>query len=506
MSEIELKFGIAATSVPGIDRALIGHGARSIGIESRYWDTPDLRLARADLSLRLRKSRGRWEQTVKAAGSSPAERLEETMPCRTAGAGVEPEPDLSLHAGTRAGDLLDRALDGSKNAAALELVHTTRVRRRFLIVALHGSEIEVAFDRGQIEAGGRSLPVCEVEAELKHGDAIHLIEFARQSIDAHALWVSTTSKAARGNLLARGSSDSPTAVKSQRPQFRADAAGSEIFRAAFLSCLDQVLANASNIASGCLDDEVVHQLRVGLRRMRTAWREMPDWHGDLATSWLQPAADVFRELGVDRDRRTVAAAMREPLLEAGSPDPDLRPLRDAHPVDVVELVRTKDFQHALLDMLDFALDQPSASEDDDEGRLPPDASAESPRATIARRLDKLHRRLARDAKRFAELTVVERHGVRKRLKRLRYLTELVAPLFGKRAVARFLEALEPAQDELGRYIDLLVASRLARDVAEAGDGRAWFNVGWLQAREAGAIRRCGLALREVAEASACWNR
>ena len=198
--------------------------------------------------------------------------------------------------------------------------------------------------------------------------------------------------------------------------------------------------------------------------------------------------------------------MREPLLEAGSPDPDLRATRGAQPVDVVELVRSKRFQHALLDMLDFALDRPGASKGDDEDRPPPDASAESPRATMARRLDKLHRRLARDAKRFAELSSVERHGVRKRLKRLRYLTEAVAPLFGKRAVARFLAALEPAQDGLGRYVDLVVASRLARDAAEAGDGRAWFNVGWLQAKEAGAVRRCSAALREAAEAGPYWDR
>jgi CHAD domain-containing protein len=160
----------------------------------------------------------------------------------------------------------------------------------------------------------------------------------------------------------------------------------------------------------------------------------------------------------------------------------------------------------LLDMLDFALDRPRESEEDDGDHPPPGGAAESPGTAIAGRLDKLHRRLARDAKRFAELSSVERHGVRKRLKRLRYLTDLVAPLFGKRAVARFLKALEPAQDELGRYVDLVVASRLARDMAEAGDGRAWFNVGWLQAREAGAIGRCSVALREVAAARAYWDR
>ena len=503
MSEIELKFGIAATSVSDIDRAMIGRGARSVRIESRYWDSRDLRLAGANLSLRLRKSRGRWEQTVKAAGSNPAERLEETVPCRRVPADDAPSPDLSLHAGTCAGRLLDAAL--GKPAAPLELVHTTRVRRRVLVVELNGSEIEVAFDRGQIEAGGRSLPVCEVEAELKHGAAVDLVEFGRRSIDAHAMWLSTTTKSARGNLLAQGPAGVPPAVKAERPSFRADATGDEIFRAALLSCLDQVLANASIVASGSFDDEVVHQLRVGLRRMRTAWRELPNWRGDLATTWLRPAEDVFGELGVDRDRRTVAAALREPLREAGSPDPDLRAPPGAHPVDVVELVRGKDFQHALLDLLDFAVDTPSASGDDDDDSPHAFASDEPPRATIARRLDKLHRRMGRDARRFGALSNAERHAARKRLKRLRYLTELVAPLFRQRPVARFLQALEPGQDELGRYVDLLVAGRLSRELAEAGDGRAWFNVGWLQACEAQALRRCSAALREVADASPYWR-
>jgi len=500
--EIELKFGIAAPSVAAVDRAMTGRGARSIAIESRYWDSHDLRLARANLSLRLRKSQGRWEQTVKAPGSNPAERLEETVPRRGILAGEAPKPDLSLHAGTRAGHLLDDALGNP--VAPLELVHTTRVRRRLRVVEVGGSAVEVAFDRGEIEAGGRSLPICEVEAELKHGRAVDLIEFGRRGIDAHAMWLSTTTKSARGNLLAQGSGDVLPAVKAERPIFDTNATGNAIFHAALGSCLDQVLANASIVASGSFDDEVVHQLRIGLRRMRTAWREMPAWRGDLS-GWPEPAADVFRALGVERDRRTVAAALRQPLRDAGSPDPDLRAPPGAQHVDVVELVRGKDFQHALLDLLEFAVDPQSASDrDDDRDRR--QAANEPPRAVLARRLDKLHGRLGRDAKRFVDLSNVERHAVRKRLKRLRYLTELVAPLFKKRSVARFLAALEPGQDELGRYVDLLVAGRLSRELAEAGDSGAWFNVGWLQAREAQAIRRCSAALREVADASPFWRQ
>ena len=55
--------------------------------------------------------------------------------------------------------------------------------------------------------------------------------------------------------------------------------------------------------------------------------------------------------------------------------------------------------------------------------------------------------------------------------------ELVAPLYRGGRVGRFLEQLEPAQDELGHYMDLMVALRLAHDVIDAGEARAWFNVG-----------------------------
>jgi CHAD domain-containing protein len=161
-------------------------------------------------------------------------------------------------------------------------------------------------------------------------------------------------------------------------------------------------------------------------------------------------------------------------------------------------------QHALLNLLDFALDRPSPALRP-EGRATARGSDESPHVAIGRRLDKLPRRLSRDAKRFAELPELDRHAVRKRLKRLRYLTEMVAPLHEKRPVARFMKALAPAQDELGRYVDLIVATRLSRALVEAGDAGAWFNVGWLQAQEAGAIKRCAAALRAVAAATPYWK-
>ena len=187
--------------------------------------------------------------------------------------------------------------------------------------------------------------------------------------------------------------------------------------------------------------------------MRTAWRELAPWRGALAPTWEAPAAELFRALGAYRDRQTVAASMQQELAAAGSPEPVLRPPGTPPASDPVALVRAAPFQHALLDASPFS----------SRRRRPLRPTTNTPAMSLRRHapdnvidahLGKLHSRLKRDARRFGELAELERHAVRKRLKRLRYLAELVAPLYRGGRVERFLEHLGPAQDELGRYMDL----------------------------------------------------
>ncbi len=302
--------------------------------------------------------------------------------------------------------------------------------------------------------------------------------------------------------------DGPRAVKARPARLAEGASGAEIFRAVIRSCLDQVLANASVLADGELDDDVIHQLRVGIRRMRTAWRELAAWRDALAPSWEAPAAELFRALGAYRDRQTVAASMQQQLAAAGSPDPVLRPPATGDAIDPVARVRAKPFQHALLDVLALLLTPAPAATPapaDDDNSNAGDAASTRPIAVIDAHLAKLHARLKRDARRYEHLDELERHGVRKRLKRLRYLSELVAPLYRSGRVERFLEQLGPAQDELGHYMDLVVALRLAHDMIDAGDARAWFNVGWLKAQLPRTVGRCAKALRKVATARPFWR-
>ena len=356
MSEIELKFGVPEPAVAAIERRCAGAAGVPDAIESHYWDSADRRLAEAGVSLRLRKSAGRWEQTVKAAGPNPAERLEETV-ARPGRWGAEgPAPDLRCTPARRPSRSSPRAAR-REGVEPPQLVPVFRsvIKRLAVEIEVGGALVEVAFDRGAIHAGDRSLPVCEVEAELKRGDASALVDVARAGIDAHGLWLSTASKAARGDRLA-DPADAPRATKAQPAQLRDGASGDAIFRAVIRSCLDQVLANASVIADGELDDDVDpsaarrHPAHAnGMARARPVARRAG---ADLGSS-RRRALSRARRLSRSPDRRRVDAASSSPLRDRRSPV--LRRPERAPASDPVALVRAAPFQHALLDVVAFLL-------------------------------------------------------------------------------------------------------------------------------------------------------
>jgi len=496
MTEIELKFGVLPARAGAIDAALRRAGARRLSLESRYFDTPDRRLAEAGLSLRLRRSSGLWEQTLKAPAKGLGERLEENV-LRPGRWGVEGPPlDLSLHDGTPAGARLHDVLGkGGPAAGAIAAAHACRVERRSLEVEAQGGRVEVAFDRGEVHAGTALAPVCELEYELKDGESKALIEFGKAAVREHGAWLSTLTKAARGDRLARGETEGEP-VKARPPVLDRGMDGAQVFRAALRACLDQVVANASEIGAGSRAAEAVHQLRVGIRRTRTAWRELAPLCPVAASDWEAPLVEAFRALGAFRDRHTVVASLQARLAASGAPEPTLAASDDAEPADPVEVVRAAAFQHALLDAL--ALTLPGEGE-------PPARSPSETREFVAARLDRLHKQLRRAARHFEASSPADQHQARKRLKRLRYLGELTGSLFKAKPVDRYLERLAPAQDALGTHIDLLVGLERARSTADAGEAEAWFNVGWLTAQLDASADRCARALDRAARSDPFWR-
>lgn len=514
--EIEFKFHIPAGRLKAVEAALRRGTVVRTRLQARYFDTADQALAAQGIMLRLRKEGRRWVQTVKATGDNALHRLEHNVDLGVTAGSASPVIDPQRHQGTPVGDRLAKVLAAS-GAPLVERQSTDIVRltRDVRTTGAGAAVAELALDVGKVVAHAGTpdrceSPVCELELELKRGDVQGLVLLARRWSQQHGLWFSTVSKAERGaRLLAK--LEVVPAVKAETPRFPDEKDhkldGRAIQQAVVASCLAQMLPNASEIAAGSTDEEQIHQLRIGIRRLRTALRELAglDTSPGLfdAAAWEPPLVDAFRALGALRDREQVVKLAQPQLRGAGAPEFDPLASDDAA-ADVPspgEVVRAPAFQSALVSLIGFTAATPVEAE----------PKAHDARRILRKRLQRLHKQTVRDGRRFESLPTESQHRVRKRLKRLRYLAEFVAPLFadgdGKpsSAAERYLEHLRPAQDALGEFNDEAVALALYREATER-DARAWFAVGWFSARHAAGAKACRKALGKIEKAATFWKK
>jgi len=526
MYEIEIKLQVPAAQRGAVDAAVAGRGAAPrMRLRAAYFDSPDRALANAGLALRLRREGRRWVQTLKGATDHGLTRHEHNV--ARGGAAPMPPVDPALHAGTPVGDRLlglleqartQRPVEASAASAAsaassaapagslTELYRTDILRRARALRTPHG-RVELAFDSGRIHAGESALDVLELEIESLSGTPRAVLETAARWLPRHGLWLDVRSKAERGDLLARGQPMAAprTAVD---PQLAPGSGTFAAWQVVLRSCSDQIIANASQIASGEHAPEHVHQLRVGLRRLRSALSLFEGLGADAALD--APATQLFRRLGSSRDRVVIAdefaAGLRAALRSAGFEGAAPLPVQARGEATPTEVLRDAATQALLLDLLAAALpDAAAAPASADAGS---DAAADLTES-IARRLNRWHRQLVADAKRFADLDDVHRHRLRKRAKRLRYAIEFCAALFERRALRRYLRSLRALQERLGAFSDAVMAMHaFARDL-EAGQGddlRAMFAIGWLAARREQLIAAARPELKAFVKVKRFWKK
>lgn len=518
--EIEFKFCLSPQQATAVEAAVRRGSVERQRLQARYFDTADNVLARHRMALRLRKEASNWVQTIKAAGQDSLQRLEHNVDLGPVRAGERQLPDPALHAGTAVGELLQQALAASD--APLAPTYETDVWRLTRMQRVPGGWVELAFDKGRLRAervgtGKRvTAPIVELELELVRGALPGFVQLAQRWVQRHGLWLSTVSKAEQGERLRAGVTHVP-AVKAGPTRMRsATPGGREILQCAVASCLEQILPNASEIAAGSEDAEQIHQLRIGLRRLRTALRELgPLAPGVVDPEWLPPLVQAFRALGELRDVEEVLASAQAQLLAAGGPE--LALAQQAHRQDAAAIVRSPALQSTLVALMGLVAETDNATAPRQPGDADPAAGADAmPQggqgglphaqalAQLKARIGTLHAGLVRAGKRYRALSAEQRHNVRKRLKRQRYLIEFTADLLGSKQVARYLQLLRPAQDALGAYNDEVVALATWRQRVDA-DPRAWFGVGWFTAREPAHVEACRRALRQLRLAPRFWE-
>jgi triphosphatase len=466
-SEIELKLEFLPTDAA----RLAAHPALAVSLAppeeqellSTYFDTPDCALHEAGVYLRVRECGGRYLQTVKAAASK-TELLERLEWQQAVSSSV---PDLAAVEGTALKPLLTPEI-----RASLQPMFETRIRRRIYRVARDDSEIEVAIDQGEISTRDRSRPICELELELKRGERKELFRLARLLAEEVPFRLEVKTKAERGYELVRGGP--VEAEKAAEVDIGPELTCGEAFRIIALSCLRQIVANEPATCAGRA--EALHQMRIGLRRLRAAIAIFADVVGGKDLDKIKTELKwITRQLGPARDLDVFAADVLAPLREKHpehdgivAAHQDFEEKRASAYATARAAIQSDRFRGAMLDLAEWIECGRWATEEDAERQ----ALRARPVAEHAEeKLGRLRKRIKKKGAALRDLGVAQRHRLRIRAKRLRYATEFFASTFpGETRAKRRLEslsALKDLQDALGGLNDLATHRALIAEVQDS---------------------------------------
>jgi CHAD domain-containing protein len=407
-------------------------------LTSVYYDTPDLRLARARITLRHRTQgrKGAWQ-------------LKLPLDC---GRREVEMPGKDSHPPTQVLDLLFLHLQGG----TVQPVATLRTRRTGTRVGeskKHAAEVvldEVAVLKESTEV----LVFREVEIEQLDGDATLVARLEKTLRKAGA-----TDHDGRPKIFR--ALDLP-APRSLEPPASGDPAGAHL---SYLlrRQLDTILSRDPGMRLGG-ESEDVHQMRVATRRMRSLLRVArpllkPEWEEPLRKKlgWLG------RQLGEARDLDVQIAYFKGQTDDVKGPDGAalarfieyLEQRRNKVQRQLVNQLRRSRYV-ALINQLVSAVQEPAMVPND---------------VTLPDLAGKAFKRLRRAVKELGNsASNATWHCVRIRAKRARYAAEL-AELCSGRAATRFIDQIKLIQDQLGDIQDAVIAEDHLRRFTSKKEGR-----------------------------------
>ncbi len=465
--EIELKLEVDPRDVANIKRHLSQLSDTSPPVAqtsvSLYFDTAGWTLREHRLSLRVRHIGRDYVQTVKR-DSGLAVGLYDRAEWEHVIGG--PQPDLSWATQTPLVPLLH-----GKPAACLRPMFETRIRRTTYPWARSGAVIAATLDQGTVYAGSRHCRLCELELELLRGTPLALFSLARTLGDVAALHLCIKTKADRGYELLQGKGAAPI-PESMRVSPTATVGGA--FQTIARGCLRQVIASETAVLAR--DSEALHRMRTALRRLRTAISVFSGVLDDReAARFMAELRWIGGELGPARDVDVFISDVVRALRMRHAHDRGVRRIccnferrRGLLYGEIARSLQSVRFRHLELDLARWIeagqrVTSPNGSASRRRDRLVTLLAAE----VLARRQKKLRKA----GRHLTRLSLRDRHGLRIRTKKLRYVIEFFSHLFpGKKRAKRcraMLSTLKDLQDSLGALHDLARREVLAFDRAQA---------------------------------------
>ena len=513
-NEIELKLRIAAADVlrlrrhPAIRQHLVGK-CITHKLTSIYFDTPDLKLLDAAISLRVRRMSGHWFQAVKAAGHSLAG-LHQRMEWEDIIASGEPDFTKITKPG------LAKIFARQSLRDALRSIFITDVQRtEWPLEYADGSAVEVALDLGEIQLGELQLgelqtgkkaePIQEVELELKRGKATHLFKLALALQADIPLHIENISKAQRGYAYYRP--QAPAIFKARAVELSPKMSADQAFRQIAWECLRQLLGNQDMVLHGD-DPEGVHQMRVGLRRLYVAIKlfkcETTEIRNEL--DWLST------QLGSARDwdvllHTTLPDALNQLQPHSGHSLLQQR-VTAANKRAYARLRQALNSQRHQRLQLSLGAWLASFSHSPDTKVL----------KLANRRLQQSYSKLQQFGENLGESDPKQLHKLRIEAKYLRYATEFFVPIYhtrkkpdkGQNKTQPFVDRLERLQEELGLLNDINVTGTLIQQLAsrqtnpEISEATSLM-LEWNTTRATQPLEQMHKAWQDFAEAQIFWN-
>ncbi|TMH38240.1 MAG: CHAD domain-containing protein [Betaproteobacteria bacterium] len=504
--EIELKLAADPATLASLPQhpvlgPLLNGSPRRAKLLSRYYDTAAAELHEAGVALRLRRDGRQWLQTVKGPGSAVAgmhQRAEYEWKI------AHPRLDFPKLATTPWHKTFVAV-----NGRLKSLFSTDILRISHPLAFADGTRATLCLDRGFIVAKGRRSPICELEIELIDGDAQRLRELGLQLTTDLPLAVAHRSKAERGYALAGAIPRQP--VRARRVALPDHASAAAAVAAVGADCLEQIGANAEAVADG-EDSEFVHQLRVGVRRLRSLLKFLatlipPEEIAPLdeELSWISGATGVARDWDVFVSE-TLASIT--PQLEStparralGQLKARATRVRLAQRAAMREAAASPRLARLLLALGELFAKLASA---------PPSEAAASAHAVAENELGRRDKRLSKRVRGMRHASPTQRHRARIAAKKLRYASEFFAPLYSKSRAADYIDALAKLQGALGTLNDLATAGRLLGEIVPKDPSRtiaeaAGIVRGWIAASTVSELAHAAKARRAFAKLKPFWS-
>ena len=436
-------------------------------LQNIYYDTPKLDLHKSEMALRLRHAGGQWLQTLKGGGSVQAglhRRNEWEVPVNRAAL------DFSATQEVQWDELLRPSL-----RKKLQPAFVTDFTRSSRMLKFHGAQIELCMDQGEVRTEQHSMPICELELELKSGEPGLLFELALEILEIVPFEMETVSKAEHGYRLLTGYALHP--VKGVAPALAGTDTLADVLAKSIWSCLQHFQDNLPGVMGhGELagdDAEYLHQMRVALRRLRVALRMTEKVRADPDLAGLyREVSDLCIALGRIREWDVFIAQTLRPVCARMAGHAGLQALlaaserqRATSYAALRSAAQTREMQRLLLR---FAIWM-NGDYWRQAGWQPDSGIVQQAKEFATRRLRKLAKRFALGGQQLENAEAAQLHALRIAAKKLRYSAEFFAGLYRKNAAVSYLAALGEVQDVLGQINDIAVAHRLLDGLAADAD-------------------------------------